>query len=473
MKIFLQILVLFSVQIPVFGQQVWLQKAQMQHDLKYLKKAVAHGHVNPYYFRSESAIDQYLDSVQTQLPDSLTEFQFWQIVNKTLVFYNDAHTRTFSHAYLKKYKASGGTFFPAQVTLANNQLRIQSTAPTNANLEVNDQILAINGQTDQQIIQELRAHASKELTSLDDQMISKNFPYYWWLAYGECARFRLKIRKANTQKIELLELKSLPYRSPQKNQSRRAPANESFTYNGLNDSIGLIKIRDFYQHGRKYYRQKYEEAFAQITQNTNIKYLVLDFRGHDGGDARYGEDLGRYLTDQPFRAASVTQWKVSKAFKKRFASMYIPGALRWCRPLYMVNKHTRQIWRTKNGKLATVNHQKLKPHKVRKRFRGKVFLLTDHQTFSAGSIFAAMFQDYQMGTIVGQPTGSLSSFYADPMMWYGLPHSKIRFQVSASFIVRPNGSQKLETVQPDVWVPQGKDALEVVLELINGKGKLE
>ncbi|OJJ22369.1 hypothetical protein BKI52_06715 [marine bacterium AO1-C] len=473
MKIFLYTLVLVSLQISVFGQQVWLPKSQMQHDLKYLKKAVAHGHVNPYYFRSEKAIDLYLDSVQTQLPDSLTEFQFWQIVHKALAFYNDAHTRTYADSYLKKYKAKGGTFFPAQVTLQNNQLLIKSASNASPSLAMGDQILAINGQTDQQVIQELRAHATKELTVLDDRSISANFPYYFWLAYGRCNQVQLKVRKANTQQIETFTLKALPYQSPQSNQSRRAPANESFTYERLSDSIGLIKIRDFNRHGRKYYRQKYEEAFAEINQNSQIKYLVLDFRGHNGGDARYGEDLGRYIAVKPFRAASVTQWKVSKAFKKRFAGMYIPGALRWCRPLYVVNKHTRQIWRTKNGAVATVNHKKLKPYKASKRFQGKVFLLTDHQTFSAGSVFAAMFQDHQMGTIVGQPTGSLSSFYADPMMWYRLPNSKIRFQVSASFIVRPNGSQKLETVQPDVLVPEDKDALEVVLERIVGKSKFE
>ena len=456
--------------MPVFGQQVWMQKGQMQYDLKYLKKAVAHGHVNPYYYKSERAIDQYLDSVQTQLPDSLSEFQFWQIVHKTLSFYNDAHTRTFSHKYLKKYKANGGTFFPTQVTLENNQLRVKTNTQVFSELAISDQILAINGRPDTQIIGELRAHATKELTALDDRIISANFPYYFWLAYGECSRFRLKIRKANTQQIEELTLEGKTDQS-KKNQAM-AFASESVTYQVLNDSVGLIKVRDFSRHGRKYYRQKYEEAFAKVDENSKIKCLILDFRGHNGGDARYGADLGRYIATKPFRAASVTQWKVSKAFKKQFARMYIPGALRWCRPLYLVNKHTRQIWHTKNGEVATIHHKKIKPYKTSRRFRGKVFLLTDHQTFSAGSIFVAMFQDHQMGTVVGQPTGSLSSFYADPIMWYRLPHSKIRFQVSASFIVRPNGSQKLETVQPDVLVPNGKDALKVVLERIVEKSKL-
>lgn len=459
MKILFCILFLIGAQLSALGQTIWLKKAQMQHDLQYLKKAVAHGHVNPYYFRTEQQIDHYLDSVKSHLPDSLSEFKFWQVVHKTLAFYNDAHTRTFASKYLNKYQEKGGKFFPAQVKLQDNKLWLNEGL-SEVGLTAQDQILWINDQPAAKIIQELRAHATKELAFLDDQTISNNFPYYLWMAYGWGDSFKLKIRNADSQKIVELVVQG----TTQKTAKRaKVVANQSFSYRTINDSIGLIKIADFNKHGRKYYRQKYAEAFTKIKQS-KVAHLVLDFRGHNGGDARYGEDLARYISQKPFRASSVTQWKVSKAFKRRFAQMYIPGVLRWCRPLYVVNKHTRQIWRTKNGQVANVRHKTIKPYRANKRFKGQVFLLTDHFTFSAGSIFAAMFKDHQMGVMVGQPTGNLSSFFADPLMWYRLPNSGIRFQVSASFIVRPNGKRERKTVEPNVLVKNGEDALEVVLK---------
>lgn len=472
-KVFLQVIPLLLFSTTLLGQSNYIAQTKMTQDLEYLVKAIDYSHVNPYSFRSKKNIRHYIDSVKQALPDSLTSVAFWRIVNKTLVYYNDAHTRTFDRVYFKQFVANEGTLFPIEVAVKNKRLVITQLLKKVTALKVNQKIMRINGIHYRTIIQHLRRHASKELTFLDDQMISDNFSRYLWKAFGWSGSFKVEVEtnlKTKQTSVVVIEGVSALERQQRRKLSVMVKSPQAFSSRQINDSIAYIKIKDFYTHGRKYYRQKAAKVFTQLNQKSSNRHLIIDFRGHDGGDARYAEDFARYLATRPFRAMSQTQWKVTKAFKRRFAKMYIPGILRWCRPLYVVNKHTRNIWRTKNGKIATVYHKTIQPLAARKRFRGKIYLLTDHFTFSAGSIFAAMFKDYKMGTIIGRPTGSLSSFFADPIMWHRLPNSRITFQVSASYQIRPNGDKSLQTVQPDVFVAQKEDILQKALHLIKQKG---
>ena len=185
-------------------------------------------------------------------------------------------------------------------------------------------------------------------------------------------------------------------------------------------------------------------------------------------------DLARYLSDRPVSSVKHNLWKVSPEFKKAFARNYIPKAIRWMRPLYAINKHTRNIWRTDDGENAVVKHPTKKPYSRKRRFDGEVYMLIDNGTFSAGSIFAGMFNHYEMGTSLGQPTGNLASFYADPIMWSKLPNSAIWFQVSTSYQVAPDGNTRLEAVHPDVEVSPYVDLVEYTLERIErGESFLE
>lgn len=149
--------------------------------------------------------------------------------------------------------------------------------------------------------------------------------------------------------------------------------------------------------------------------------------------------------------------------------MYIPKVLRWAKFLYGINKHTKAIWNTKDNELAVVNNKLIKPKRSALKYKRNIYVLTDNYTFSAGSMFAGMVKDYKLGTIIGEPTGNLSSFYADPFMWYQLPNSKITFQVSTSLEVRPNGILDTESILPDISIKYKEDALEKALELIQTK----
>jgi C-terminal processing protease CtpA/Prc len=65
-----------------------------------------------------------------------------------------------------------------------------------------------------------------------------------------------------------------------------------------------------------------------------------------------------------------------------------------------------------------------------------VFLLTSHETFSAGVILAAVFKHNGMGTVIGQETGGRLGFLSDPIE-LELQYSKLKVQIPVAILELP------------------------------------
>ena len=105
-----------------------------------------------------------------------------------------------------------------------------------------------------------------------------------------------------------------------------------------------------------------------------------------------------------------------------------------------------------------------KPLPIKERFLGSVYLITDHNTFSAGSIFAEMFKFYNMGKIIGQPTGNLYSFNGFALANFTLPNSNLSFQVSSVYNFANNEEEGMKSVEPDDIINLEEDPLNYIIE---------
>lgn len=458
----------FLSQLKAFGQEkVTLTKIQMKQDIAGLVEKIKYTHPNPYYYRSENDWKKYLDSVQNNLPETLSEFDFWRKIDQILIFMNDAHTRSYPTKFYNEYVKNNGLFFPFSIENREGNYYVNKNYSKEV-IAPNEKIIAINEIPIKEIIAKLKLHSSKELDYLDEKYVTSSFTYYLWRAYDLKSPYKIDLldEKENSKKIEINGLLSKDF--PKENDNKKE---EICTFSIVKDSVALLTIKDFDSEKRSYFKKFYRKSFKKIN-NLKIKNIIIDVRNHDGGDDRYGEDFAKYFADKPFRISSKTIWKVNPEFKKGFTQMYISKVMRWAKFLYGINKHTKAIWNTKDNKLAVVNNKLIKPRRSALKYKRNIYVLTDNYTFSAGSMFAGMVKDYQLGTIIGQPTGNLSSFYADPFIWYQLPNSKITFQVSTSLEVRPNGIIDTESILPDIYIKDKEDALEKAFELIQTKNHL-
>ena len=119
-------------------------------------------------------------------------------------------------------------------------------------------------------------------------------------------------------------------------------------------------------------------------------------------------------------------------------------------------KAGNQLQYTKNGKyLDVVNHQMRAPHKTLSKFKGKTYLLISENTFSAGVVFAAVFQASQMGVVVGQETSGRVCFGSDPVT-ITLPYSKLQGSMPLAIYQLP-GNNPDRGVIPDIQVSRSID----------------
>ena len=218
---------------------------------------------------------------------------------------------------------------------------------------------------------------------------------------------------------------------------------------------------DFNNGSRKDFNNFYEESFKRLKESKS-EYLILDFRGHDGGADQYGEDLAKYISAKPFRKMKKTIWKVTPEFKQAFDRRFVPKGIRWFKPIYLFNEYSKVFYGANSYDTIVVEPEFKFPNKESERFTGNVFLIIDHNTFSAGSIFAEMFKHFKMGTVVGQPSGNLTSFNGFALSEYVLPNSKLTIKVSSAYNIANSGNEGLQTVVPDVFIDANDDPIQFI-----------
>jgi hypothetical protein len=179
--------------------------------------------------------------------------------------------------------------------------------------------------------------------------------------------------------------------------------------------FGYLKIRTFTGEGAG--ADQMIAEFRRILTLMNDKApdgLVLDVRGNPGGDIRAAERMPQMLTDR----------RITPAFFHLANTPAVQAMLRLLRdesrhkvPLTLQQEAMLpdallelQPWiddvedSAKNGGPLTAGHQ-LTPiddaNRIGRVFRGRSVLLTDVSTYSAGDIFAAAYQDHEIGAVIG------------------------------------------------------------------------
>ena len=92
----------------------------------------------------------------------------------------------------------------------------------------------------------------------------------------------------------------------------------------------------------------------------------------------------------------------------------------------------------KEGEVLTMHSEVEKPGKNALRYKGKVCVLIGPNTFSSANMTANAIQDYNLATLIGEPTGEPANDYGELYEGF-LPNTKIRFVTSSKMFVRANG----------------------------------
>jgi C-terminal processing protease CtpA/Prc len=179
-----------------------------------------------------------------------------------------------------------------------------------------------------------------------------------------------------------------------------------------------------------------------------VDRLIIDLRANPGGDNLFSDMMIAWFADKPFRFFSQFKVRVSPESTKANADRIRNDAA----AAGPVSRQYAEMYaKARPGEIVDFEMPLAQPRKD-ERFRGKVFLLIDRQSYSNTVAVAALVQDYKFGTVLGEETSDMATTYG-AMEKFTLPKTGIVVCYPKAHIIRPNGDLRSRGVTPDIAIP--------------------
>ncbi|MDC6405060.1 MULTISPECIES: S41 family peptidase [Maribacter] len=447
------VLVVLTISQSVLAQQ--FSKAQILSDLAYLKKSLKETHFNLYAYTTNEAFNRNYHKVRQNIKkDSFTSLDAKKIFQQVVSAVNNGHTRVpFPIPEYITYAQNGGTLFPLEVAIEDGNALVRKNWSSNTNITTGSELLSINGKHIKKVFEKVYPQISAErLYFKHAQLENLSLPRFYWLAYGEQQSYEVEILVDGQRlKYTLKPINTIEDFEMKRDDILKHDRHLSF----LKKATAYIRPGDF-GGDLELFKHFIDSSFIEI-KNKNSENLIVDLRNHSGGDDAFGDYLVSYIADKPFKWASRFQLKTSKALKDHTRKHQDTIQAYW-----------QSVLSHKDGEIYDYEFDNYRPQPSSKRFKGKVYVLVNRQSYSQSTVTASQIKDYGWGTVVGEETAEFPNLYAS-IYSYNLPKTGIKVEVSKGKIERVNGIDTGKGLMPEIEIKDHllDDKDEILEKLLN------
>lgn len=478
----------FLLNNKVQAQQLTL--AQQQEDFSIFKTSMQEMHAGVYWFITAQRFTALYDSVYATLKEGEDPEQFYLKIRYCMAALKHGHDGV-------EYKGEPGinyrlnslhksnAYLPFALKYLGNRLYIINNCSGNKAIPNGSEVLSINGKPVQQLSstfkQYIFSNGNNETFKYAVLGDYYHFHYLYQMLYGNPSSYKIEILPFGLKKkttITVLAVQPQIIADEYKKQTGK-----DINYWGklidykllnANQKTGYLKLETFstyrIEQGGEKFDSILENIFVQIKKE-GVKNLIVDIRNNEGGDdmwmtaisyfraipADTNAGLAYLQSDKYTYAKHIVQTEENKQLLMAF--QYNPYAL---------------MDKTPDGRF------KLKPeytdHDTKGRelqknaFDGKVLLLQNGLTFSAGFAFAGklnylMDKDGNNLKVIGEENGDDQQAGVGSGGWSVdllLPNSKIKVQVPVTGGGDKPYSRKLATVLNYKVIPAIQDKIKGV-----------
>lgn len=368
-----------------------------------------------------------------------------------------------------QYLAEGGATLPLFVKIEKDVVRIEELLGDARQLQAGSELVSINDRPMESWLQEFRALISADNQSLSNTLLEQRFSFFLWLSLGELPMYSIAVKTPTGEVSETVKTSTREeqekFISSQPVSVRNFQTPEAMI---LNDNLAYLRPGPFFNTepeaeniwDNTEFRLFIDDAFDQFNRQ-NSPVLIIDLRNNPGGGNSFSDHMLAWFADKPFKFASEFIVKVSAqselANQKRLAVSEDPQDAS-----YQLAEFYAQH---QPGETFPFDLPYSNPHKE-KRFAGEVYMLVNRYSYSNAVSVAAIAQDYEFATVIGEKTADLATTFG-AMEHFELTHTKIKVGYPKALIVRPNGDRLPDGVTPDIELttPDGLD-LETYLQLV-------
>ncbi len=455
---------LWLIASPAFGMTAPDAKrlftpAELRADFTAMYQSLKSAAYNLYAFTPKAVLDRSYRETLAALKKPMTLFKAQIRFEEFLSLVHMGHARvSFPYAVWSQYLKDGGTAFPFTIRVIEEKTTIAQNQSGTDEIARGDEIVEMNGIKMSHWLKRAERHVSAETPYMAHSLMEYDFPMYVWVELGEVPGFDLVLRKPDgkTRKVRVpartsTEMKTFAATQPPvlalDNPMREAKI--------LADNVGYLRPGPFYNAEAKTeaeqwdvsgFRTFVDDAFGKF-KAAHADRLIIDLRGNPGGDNLFSDVMIAWFADKPFRFFSQFKVRVSPESTKANADRLEKDAA----AAGPVSRQYAEMYaKAKPGDVVDFEMPLVEPRKE-ERYRGKVFLLIDRQSYSNAVAVAALVQDYKFGTILGEETSDMATTYG-AMEQFKLPATGMAVGYPKAHIVRPNGDLRARGVTPDIAI---------------------
>ncbi len=409
---------LFLFLISVVTNAQYLSHAQIKADLEQLQDGIKK--YNPALHLHNPHFERHSDELIAGLKgDSLSLVEAFKYVSQLCALSNEGHFalgnwKDSVHAGFLKNEYH---YLPLSIRIRQGKMYVWHDNSNEQRLTRGNEILTINGLEAKSILELIRSCTPSDGTikTYSNQSIELGFSWMYYLYVSQAGTFKITVKNNLGQEVETTVtalLRDAQFANHKKMAAPTTKAKEDVFYTLKHQAdISYLTLPSFSaakieKHGIKS-RALYKSIFMELQQR-DTKYLVIDLRGNTGGRNELADDIVPFihtgLYQAPFLKKTVSWEGKEKVYKS-----------------------------PKPSKLA---------------FTGKIYVLVNGRTYSAGSMLARYLKEYNGAIIIGEETGTrYEGFAAGSKQYITLANSQLEIGIPRYRFAFPTSNFQLTSNQ--------------------------
>lgn len=452
-----------------------LSPGEMSADFAVLKNALTALHPGLYLYNSREQIEKYFSELETKIKRPLDEKQFYLLLSQLTARIKCGHT--FLNPLNLDEKTAERIFskqtLPIYFVILDGKIIVTHNFSANLQIKRGDEISAINGFSSKAIIEKLLTVSrgdgnnalGKRLANLnlipEEDYDYALFDIYFPLFFPpKSSRFALKINHSNGRRknYSVDGVSAEQRKTAYEKQFGKIPKYEkTWDYKPLSEQTAYLKFGTFAFWNSDFKWQIFlENAFNDLQSKPEIKNLIIDLRGNEGGSGAIRDAILSYVASKPI----VSEYEAKFCYQSlRVPDALLPYLSTWDKsfkqPKLEADFFLNEIGLYEKKEAAASDPILPKPN----RFTGKVFLLTNAVNSSATFDMAWTFQVNNLGMIIGEPTGGTKrGLNGGQMFFLTLPSSKFEIDLPILHYYHKNFPD--EGVTPDYVVKTAREDVQ-------------
>ncbi|GAA4272590.1 S41 family peptidase [Aquimarina gracilis] len=443
-------------------------------DFEIFENILKKGHPSLYEYTNEDSLHYSFESTKEKIVKNTTDIDLYKKMLEITDKVKDGHLLLFAPNTVK----TNQYYFPLILKIINTHFY---TDTDDFGIPIGSKINAINERKASKILADLKKYTPSDGHNLTKKYrdIELKFGAFYAYEYGITKEFIVDytspegITKSVTLDAEsfvtvkLRNTKRNSYFAKFHKQENgfdffKSYINnkEPFIYYKDNLSTAILVVNSFGIDIRAF-KSKLITVFKELKEK-ETKHLIIDLRNNDGGFRPNGVHLYSFIAKKPFKQISSQYVSAIEVPEKEYVTRTFLNEKDFLTDKFK-NHPVYDGWKLIFDDLEAL----MVPEK--RRFKGKVYVLTSGTTFSAASSFCQSAKNENI-TLMGEETGG--GYYISTgqfPVYYELPNSKIVMVMS---MVRVENYVKDKTVKKGSGTPPDKYINLSVDNLVEGKDPL-